>query len=63
MTHLQRAADALYPETGNHQAGNVKFFRGLSNDVTAEALAEQLERASAQIAAGEAVRVMDIDAD
>lgn len=63
MNEVNRAADALYPSTGTRRTGNVKFFRGLSRDVTAEQLANQLQRASSQIVTGEAIRVTNVDAD
>jgi hypothetical protein len=63
MTYVERAADALYSPGGVHQAGNVKFFRGLSTDVTAEQLSAQLELANDQIARNQAIRVANIDAD
>lgn len=59
-TETNRAADALFPSTGN-RAGNIKFMRGRRTGVTAEQLAEQFNRADAQIRAGEATRVDDID--
>ena len=61
ISQLQRAADALFPAEGS-LVGNVKFFT-LNNGVTAEDLAEQMNRADAQIAAGESFPVDDIDGD
>ena len=61
-SHMDRAANALCPSTGN-QVGNVKFFRGRSRAVTAEQLAEQLNRADAQVRSGESVPVANIDGD
>jgi hypothetical protein len=63
MTNVERTADALYSPGGVHQAGNVKFFRGLATDVTAEQLAQQLELANQQIADRVAVRVVNVDAE
>lgn len=59
-TELDRAADALFPSTGS-QVGNVKFMRGRRNGVTAEELAQQLNRANAQVRLAEAKPVSDID--
>ena len=61
-TQMQRATAAMFPSTGN-LVGNVKFFRGLSRAVTAEQMAEQLNRADAQVRAGESVPVDNIDGD
>jgi len=61
-TQLERAANALFPPEGN-RVGNVKFFRGRVRQVTAEQMAEQLNRADAQIATGECVATTDIDGD
>lgn len=60
---LDRAAEALFPREGNGRIGNVKFFRGHNPVVTADQLAEQLLAATAQIEAGEAELVTDIDGD
>ena len=59
-TEVDRAADAMFPSTGN-RVGNVKYMRGRRTGVTAEQLAEQLNRADAQIRAGACARVDDID--
>lgn len=59
-TELNRAADALFPSTGN-QVGNIKFMRGRRTGVTAEHLAEQLNRANAQVRSGQVQPVQDID--
>jgi hypothetical protein len=60
---LDRAANALFPSTGNSQVGNVKFFRGRRREITAEQMAEQLNRADAQIRAGECKPNTNIDGD
>jgi len=59
-TELERAADALFPSTGN-RVGNVKFMRGRRTGVSAEELAEQLNRADAQVREGLSAPVADID--
>ena len=59
-SQLDRDADALFPQE-NRMVSNVKFFRGLSREVTAEQLNGQLQHASLQVAEGRATLVMDID--
>jgi hypothetical protein len=60
-TQLDRATNALFPSAGN-RVGNIKFMRGTRTGVTAEELAEQLNRADAQVrAGGETAPVADID--
>lgn len=61
-TQLDRAANALFPSTGN-RVGNVKFCLGLSRVATAEQIAEQFNRADAQVRAGVSVPATDIDGD
>lgn len=61
-TQLDRAANLLFPASGN-RVGNVKFFLGHNREVTAEQLAEQFNRADAQVRAGESIPVDDIDGD
>ncbi len=61
-SELERVADTLFGHE-HPSIGNVKFFRGHSRDVTADQLAEQLDRANSQIAAGEAHLVTNIDAE
>ena len=61
-SQLEQASRALFPSSGN-RAGNIKFYSGRNRDVTAEQLAEQFNRADAQIRTGESVRVMDVDAE
>lgn len=46
--HLTDAISLLFPENGS-RAGNLKFFRGTSREVTAEQLAEQYVLAERQI--------------
>lgn len=59
---LERAANALFPSTGN-EVGNVKFMRGHNRQVTAEQIAEQFNRAEAQVANGLVSPVDNIDDD
>jgi hypothetical protein len=59
-TELDRATDALFPSTGN-RVGNIKFMRGRRTGVTAEQLAEQLNRADSQVREGLSTPVADID--
>lgn len=59
---ISRAADLLFPDEGR-QTLNVKFFSGGESHVTASSLAEQIVRAEAQINAGNATYVTDVDAD
>jgi hypothetical protein len=59
---LERAANAMFPSEGN-RVGNVKFFRGHNRNATAEQIAEQFNRADAQIRAGESHPLADIDGD
>ena len=62
-TQLERAANALFPSTGN-RVGNIKFFRGQNRGATAEQLAEQFNRAEAQVRAGsEVVTTEKIDGE
>jgi len=60
-TQLERAAEILFP-AGGSTVGNVKFFT-VNRQVTGEQLADQLLRADSQVAAGEAVLVVDVDGD
>lgn len=60
--HLERAANSLFPASGARVA-NVKFFLGSSRSITAEQLAEQLNRANAQVREGLSVAVVNIDGD
>lgn len=60
---LERAANALFPSTGNSRVANVKFMRGHSRVITADQLANQLNRADAQVRANEATLITNIDED
>lgn len=57
---IDRVANSLFPEAG-HGTANVKFFLGGATRVTAAQLADQLERASAQVRSGVATLVTDVD--
>lgn len=59
-----RAVKALFPDgdAADH-AVNVKFFLGSKRGVTGEELAEQMNRADAQIRNGLAVRSTQLDGD
>lgn len=62
-SQLERAVHALFPPEGS-RVGNVKFFlSGNSRFVTAEQLAEQLNRADAQIRVNHISPTEDIDGD
>ncbi|WP_125953943.1 hypothetical protein [Novosphingobium sp. MD-1] len=61
-TYIERAADLLFPAEGR-QTLNIKFFGVADGRVSAASLAEQILRAEAQITAGNAVYVEDVDAD
>ena len=60
MTHIERAADLLFPAEGPRTL-NVKFL--CAGNVTADALAEQIVRAEVQIRHGHAKLVADVDQD
>lgn len=60
MTLIDRAADLLFPATGQRTL-NVKFFCAGDDNVSADELAEQIVRAEAQIRNGTARLVTDID--
>lgn len=60
MTYIDRAAELLFPQNGPRTL-NVKFFCGGDENVSAEALAEQLVRAHVQIQSGAARLVTDVD--
>lgn len=60
--HLERAANAMFPATGGRVA-NVKFYLGSNRSVTAEQLADQLNRANSQVRAGLSTPVINIDGD
>jgi hypothetical protein len=57
---VDRIKNAFFP-TGGQGIENVKFFLGNSRVVTAEQLADQLDRAEVQIRAGTAVRSKKLD--
>lgn len=59
-SQLDRAADTLFPSDGP-AVGNIKFFRGRSRTVTAERMAEQFNRAEAQVRNRETSPVANID--
>ena len=58
--HVERMKTALFPAEGT-TAVNVKFFLGNGRRVSAEQLADQLNRADAQIRSGAAVRGTELD--
>ncbi|HET7255609.1 MAG TPA: hypothetical protein VFJ46_17770 [Xanthobacteraceae bacterium] len=59
-THVERMKTALFPAEGT-AAVNVKFFLGNDRRVSAEQLADQLDRADAQIRSGAAARATALD--
>lgn len=59
-THIERMKAALFPAEGR-VVQNVKFFLGNDRCVTAEQLADQLDRADAQIRSGTAERTRVLD--
>ncbi|HAC00767.1 MAG TPA: hypothetical protein DCF67_04430 [Brevundimonas sp.] len=59
-SQIERIGNTLYPETGA-RVSNVKFYLGHTRAVTAEQLADQIDRASAQVRQGAATRVGSID--
>jgi len=60
--HTERATKALFPaDQAADRAVNVKFFLGSKRGVTGEELAEQLNRADAQVRNGIAVRSASLD--
>jgi hypothetical protein len=58
---IERVGTALFPDNGGRVA-NVKFFLGHNRAVSGADLADQLERANAQVRQGAATRVGDLDA-
>lgn len=60
--YIERAADLLFPTEGR-QTLNIKFFGVADERISAAGLAEQLLRAEAQISAGNASYVEDVDAE
>jgi hypothetical protein len=61
-TQMQLMSDAMFPAQGMSVV-NVKFFLGDSRRVTDEQLADQLDRADAQIRSGAAGRTRTLDGD
>ena len=61
-SQVQRMSAAMFPPDGT-QVVNVKFFLGTSRAVTAEELADQLDRADAQLRNGAAARTTHLDGD
>lgn len=57
---VDRAVSTLFPRDGEG-ATNVKFFLGSNRAVTKEQLAEQLNRADAQVRSGLAKRTTTLD--
>lgn len=57
---IERVGTNLFPDNGGRVA-NVKFFLGQLRGVSAADLADQLERADAQVRQGAATRVDDLD--
>ena len=60
---LDLAANTLFPPNGTNRVGNVKFFRGRRRDLTAEELAEQFNRADAQVRSGDLQPHANIDGE
>jgi hypothetical protein len=60
MTQVDRIKKAFFPTEG-HGVENVKFFLGNSRVVSAEQLADQLDRSEAQIRTGTALRSKSLD--
>lgn len=61
MNMIDRAADLLFPEDGRQRTLNVKFLCAGEDNVSAEALAEEIVRAASQIRSGTAQPVDSID--
>jgi len=62
-TQLERATNALFPSNGNNRVGNIKFFRGRRREITSEELAQQLNRADAQVRENHITPNQNIDGD
>jgi hypothetical protein len=62
-SQLDHAANALFPLNGPNRVANIKFYRGHSREITADQMADQFSRADAQVRAGQAERIDDIDAE
>jgi hypothetical protein len=61
-TQVERMKHAMFPSDGESVV-NVKFFLGSGRSVTAEQLADQLDRADAQIRGKVALRSKSLDGD
>lgn len=59
---VDRAANALFPSEGQ-SVTNIKFFLGSKRSITAEELAEQVNRAEAQVRNKLAVPSRNLDGD
>jgi predicted transcriptional regulator len=59
---VERAANALFPSQGQ-AVTNIKFFLGSKRSITAEELAEQVNRAEAQVRNKLAVPSQKLDGD
>jgi len=59
-THIERMKAAMFPAEGTSVV-NVKFFLGSGRQVTAEQLADQLDRADAQLRSGATQRSHVLD--
>jgi hypothetical protein len=62
ITQVERIKNAFFSQD-DHSVDNVKFFLGNARAVTAEKLAEQLERAEVQIRIGNAVKTKKLDGE
>ena len=60
MNAIERVGTALFPDTGG-RVSNVKFFLGHQRGISGVELADQLERADAQVRQGAATLVGDLD--
>lgn len=61
-SNIERAKHALF-SSESIQTENVKFFMGNARNVTAEQLADQLNRADAQVRNGTAISSTSLDGD
>lgn len=61
-TQVSRMANAMFPDQGASVV-NVKFFLGDDRRVSAEQLADQLDRADAQLRSGATARTTSLDGD
>ncbi len=59
-SQIERAKNALF-SSEDVKTRNVKFFLGSARDVTAEQLADQLNRADAQVRNGDAIPETHLD--